>query len=95
MKIKKLKYKPMNELENKSYRGMLVEVVIQSYIKENLFETVEDLKETLQERLNSNLKFETRVSEIEIKNGHTFGKISFDDGNGEIRIIDFTVILNN
>lgn len=79
------------ELENKSYRGTLVEVIVKSFIKENLFESIDDLKEVLQERLNLNLKFETNVSAIENKNGHTFGQISFDDENGIVRVIDFTI----
>ena len=81
----------MIEIENKSYRGMLVEVIVKSLIKENTFETVDGLKEILQKRLNSNLRFETNVSEIQNKNEHTFGKISFDDENGVVRIIDFTI----
>lgn len=79
-------------MENeKSYRGMLVEVIAKSLIKENIFEPVDGLKEILQERLNSNLRFETNVSNIENKNEHTFGKISFDDENGIVRVIDFTI----
>lgn len=80
------------ELENRSYRGMLVGVIVKSFIKENLFEPVDGLKEILQERLNLNLKFETNVSDIETKNGQTFGKISFEDENGVVRVIDFTII---
>ena len=79
------------ELENKSYRGMLVGVIVKSFVKENLFESVDGLKEILQERLNLNLKFETNVSDIENKNEHTFGKISFKDENGIVRVIDFTI----
>lgn len=79
-------------MENeKTYRGMLVEVIVKSYIKENLYESVDGLKEILQERLNLNLKFETNVSDIETKNGQTFGKIYFEDENGVVRIIDFTI----
>lgn len=79
-------------MENeKTYRGMLVEVIVKSFIEENLFESVDDLKEILQERLNLNLKFETNVSDIENKNEHTFGKISFEDENGIVRVIDFTI----
>ena len=81
----------MIEIENKSYRGMLVEVIVKSFIKENLFEPVDGSKEILQERLNLNLKFETNVSDVENKNEHTFGKISFDDENGIVRVIDFTI----
>ena len=80
----------------KSYRGMLVEVIVKSFIEENTFEPVDGLKEILQKRLNSNLRFETKVSEVENKNEHTFGKISFgkisfEDENGVVRIIDFTI----
>ena len=81
----------MIELENKSYRGMLVEVIVKSYIKENIFKSVDGLKEILQERLNLNLKFETNIPDIENKNEHTFGKISFEDENGIARVIDFTI----
>ena len=79
-------------MENeKSYRGMLVEVIVKSLIEENTFEPVDELKEILQEKLDLNLKFDTNVSEIETKNEHTFGKISFEDENGVVRIIDFTI----
>lgn len=80
------------KMENKSRRGMLVEVYVKSFIEENLFGPVDGLKEILQERLNSNLKFETNVSNIETKNGQTFGKISFEDENGVDRVVDFTII---
>lgn len=79
------------ELENKSIRGMLVEVIVKSFITDYLFDSVDELKEILQERLDLNLKFETNVSDIENKNEHTFGKISFEDENGVIRVIDFTI----
>jgi hypothetical protein len=82
----------MIEIENKSHRGMLVEVEVKSFIEEKLFEPVDGLKEILQERLNSNLKFKTTVSDIETKNGQTFGKISFQDENGVDRVADFTII---
>jgi len=80
------------ELENKSIRGMLVEVIVKSFITDYLFDSVDELKEILQERLNLNLKFETNISNIESKNEYTFGKISFEDENGLIKVIDFTII---
>lgn len=82
----------MIETENKSYRGMLVEIIVKSFTEHYLFDVVDNLTEILQERLNSNLKFETNVSDIESKNGQTFGKISFEDENGLIKVIDFTII---
>jgi hypothetical protein len=82
----------MIETENKSYRGMLVEIIVKSFTEHYLFDVVDNLKEILQERLNFNLKFETNVSDIENKKGQTFGKISFEDENGLIKVIDFTII---
>jgi hypothetical protein len=77
--------------KEKSYRGMLVEVIVKSFITDYLFDMVDGLKEILQQKLDLNLKFDTKVSEIENKNEHTFGKISFEDENGEVRVIDFTI----
>jgi hypothetical protein len=79
------------ELENKSYRGMLVEVIVKSFITDYLFDSVDGLKEILQAKLDLNLKFDTMVSEIETKNEHTFGTISFKDEDGLVRVIDFTI----
>jgi NADPH-dependent 2,4-dienoyl-CoA reductase/sulfur reductase-like enzyme len=81
----------MLEMENKSYRGMLVEVIVKSFITDYLFDSKDGLKEILQEKLDLNLRFNTKVSEIETKNEHTFGKISFEDENGILRVIDFTI----
>jgi hypothetical protein len=79
------------ELENKSIRGMLVEVIVKSFITDYLFDSVDGLKEILQEKLHLNLKFDTKISEIGTKNEYTFGKISFEDENGVVRVIDFTI----
>ncbi len=79
------------ELENKSIRGMLVEVIVKSFITDYLFDSVDGLKEILQEKLHLNLKFDTKISEIETKNEYTFGKISFEDEDGLVRLIDFTI----
>jgi hypothetical protein len=70
---------------------MLVEVIVKSFITDYLLDSVDGLKEILQEKLDLNLKFDTKVSEIEIKNEHTFGKISFEDENGVVRVIDFII----
>lgn len=80
--------------KQKSYRGMLVEIIVKSFIKEHLYDSVDELKETLQERLNSNLKFETNVFDVDTKNGHTLGKIHFNDENDTVKIIDFTITSN-
>ena len=41
------------------------------------------------------MKFETNVHYIENKNEHTFGEISFEDENGVVRVIDFTITSNS
>jgi len=79
------------ELENKSYRGKLVKVIVESFIIDYQFELSDKLKEILQERLDLNLKFETKVSEIEIKNEHSFGQVYFNCEKGDASVIDFTV----
>jgi hypothetical protein len=80
--------------KQKSYRGMLVEIIVKSFIKEYSYDFVDELKENLQELLNLNLKFETNVFDVETKNGHTFGKIHFNDENDMVKIIDFTITSN-
>ena len=80
--------------KQKSYRGMLVEIVVKYFIQEHLFDFVDGLEENLQELLNLNLKFETNVLDVEIKNGHTFGKIHFNDENNIVKTIDFTITSN-
>jgi thioredoxin reductase len=79
----------------KSYRGMLVKIIVKSFVTDYLFDPNDELKETLQEKLNLNLKFDTKVSEIEIKNKHNVGKISFEDETGEVRVIEFTITEKN
>lgn len=82
------------ELENKSYRGMLIEVTVKSFIKDYAFNSKDGLKEILQDKLNLNLKFETSTSEIEVeeKNGFTYGEIYFKDEDGTPRVLDFTIM---
>lgn len=82
----------MIELQNKSYRGMLIEIIAKSFTQDHLFDVVDNLKEILQERLNLNLRFKTNVFDIETKNGQTLGKISFEDENGILKVVDFTII---
>lgn len=81
--------------KEKNYRGMLVEVIVKSSISDYLFDSVDELKKILQEKLDLNLKFNTKVSEIENKNEHTFGKIFFEDESGMVKAIDFTIIPNS
>jgi L-2-hydroxyglutarate oxidase LhgO len=81
----------MIEVENKSCRGMLVEIILKSVFEKNLFDFVDKLKEIIQEQLNLNLKFETEVSDIENQNGKLFGTVSFKEENDLTGIANFTI----
>lgn len=78
-------------INERSYRSMLIEIIVKSFTYENSFNSLDGLKELLQERLNLNLKFETIVSDLETKNSQTFGRISFEDENTMIKVLDFTI----
>lgn len=77
--------------ENKTYRGMLIDVILTSIINDSLFDIVDGLKENIQEKLNLNLKFETNVSDIETIKGYSVGQITFEDEFGEMRVINYTL----
>ena len=79
------------DLESKSYRGKLVEVVVKSFFVDNSLGLTDNLKAVLQGKLDSNLKFETTVSEVENKNGLTYGQISFKDEDDSVKVSDFTI----
>jgi len=88
----------MIEIEEKSYRGMLVQIIIKTFSEECLVDELDNLKETLQDqlqdRLTSNLKFEANVSKVEFKNGQIFGEVNFEDENNTKKMTYFTIILS-
>jgi len=81
---------------DKNYRGLLVEVIIKSYIEENLFEFIGDnLQNGLQLKLDSNLKFKSIVSDIETRNGSrngsTFGEIYIENEDESTLVKEFRI----
>lgn len=83
----------MLEIKNKSYRAKLVKVVTKAFVKENLFEPISDFQENLQNRLNSELRFETKVRNIEsYKNNCQTGLITFENEWGTKMNIEFSII---
>jgi hypothetical protein len=80
------------ELENKSCRGMLIEVIVKSFIKDYVLDSRDELKEVLQDKLNLNLNFETSIPKVEEENGLFFGGIYFKDEDGTPRVADFTIM---
>lgn len=80
---------------DKSYRGMLVEVIMKSFTKNYLFSVVDNMKEILQSKLDDEFKFETKVSDIQSIGNNIIGNISFIDENGRIRVLDFVITSNS
>ena len=81
-------------MNNKSNRGKLIEEVIRNYVNENIFEPTTEFKESLQDNLSSILKFETKVNDIESKNGFVFGTVHFTNEDGFNSVINFTITYN-
>ena len=82
-------------MNDKSKNGKLIEEIITNYVNENIFEPNTEFKESLQEKLNSILKFATKVNNIENKNGFTISNVQFENENGVASVMDFTITYNN
>ena len=78
----------------RSVKGILIENIIKSFLEDNLYENVNKIRINMQKKLRSNLEFETVVSKFELKNGHFFGHISFNDENNEKKLLHITVSNN-
>jgi hypothetical protein len=87
--IKTKQYKVMND---KSKNGKLIEEIITNYVNENIFEPTNEFKESLQENLNSILKFETKVNDIGSKNKFVFGTVNFINEDGVNSVMNFTIV---
>jgi hypothetical protein len=79
----------------KTKNGKLIEEIITNYVNENIFEPTTEFKESLQDNLSSILKFETKVNDIESKNGFVFGTVNFINEDGVNSVMDFTITSNN
>lgn len=77
--------------EKMSYRAKLIEVIIESYVEVHTYDFTDKLNEDLQEILDLNLKFETKILDMEIKNKLISIQICFEDENGEPRVLDVTI----
>jgi hypothetical protein len=85
----------MNNQENKSHRSKLVKTIVESFIEEHLFDQTCNVKQELQNMLDSNLKFETKASDFQTKNEYNFGEISFKDENGTTRVVHVIITSKN
>jgi hypothetical protein len=82
-------------MENKSLRGKIIDVIVYDTIEKNIVSTIDEFKEILQNELNSNLKFDTVVSEIRTVDNYSIGKITYNDENYITRVNIFTVETNS
>ena len=81
----------------KSLRGKLIEDITKHYLQNQAFDYVVELQRNLQNFLNSNLTFETKVSVITVNKSSvcedmTSGNIYFKDENNIESSISFTVL---
>lgn len=82
-------------MENtKSQRGLIIENIINPFIKDRLFTNLGILKQGLQEKLEASLDFKVDVLKIENQNDITYGEIGFEDENNVTKILNFNIIVN-
>ena len=79
-------------MENRSYRGTLIEAIIRPFVEDNLYESVEGFKEALQKELDLNLEFSTTVSDVRTVNGFIVGEVYFESEDKEPRAVLFTIV---
>lgn len=75
-------------MKNKSNRGTLIKEIIENTIEKNIFEFTSEFKKILQNELNTQLPFETLVSDI----GPSGGQVQFKDENNNDSTIEFTIV---
>lgn len=81
----------MKDINNQSYRGGLVRFTIETIIENNPDEPLEKFKESLEEKLRLNLRFPTRVTDLEITDEFTHGQVHYEDSNGAVVSADFAI----
>ena len=82
----------IKDMENRSYRGTLIEAILKPFVEDNLYESVEGFKEALQKELDLNLKFSTTVSDVKTVNGFNTGEVYFESEDKEPRVVLFTIV---
>jgi hypothetical protein len=88
----------MENLKNEEFislRGELVKTITLHFCEKALFTTFNDVEERLQNELDEHLKFETKISDLKQKENLSFGNISFNDENGVVKVVGFTIIIAN
>ncbi len=84
------------EFGTSSCRGMLIDVIIQNYIKDFLFESepkCNEVQSLIQKKLDSHLKFETETNVVEgEKDILMSGKVKFLNEDDTKSIVDFVIL---
>ena len=82
-------------MENtKSQRGLIIENIINPFIKDYPFTEMGIFKQELQEKLDVSLDFKVDVLKVETQNDITFGVIGFEDENNVTRILNINTLFN-
>jgi hypothetical protein len=89
--MKKVKF---NEI--KSTRGKMINLLLKPYLRSILFSNMDsnEVKIEIENLMESNFNFTTKITEIKMINGAFMGQIYFDD-NGVFKLIDFHVEQEN
>ena len=80
-------------IKEQSLRGNIIKTIVDYLIEENLYGSLDTLKEDMQTKLNENLRFKTLVSDITqyAENGLMLGEIYFENDMNRKSMISFTV----
>ena len=82
----------MSKFDCKTIKGKLIEVVIEEWVKDSLFEQSEEvILENLHYKMHNNLKFDFEISDVKIGPCETSGQISFEISQGIYGAVNFNV----
>lgn len=81
--------------KRKSLYSTLVRTIITNEMENQVFEFSDTLQDMLQNKLDSILKFETKVTNVKNIEHETFGQVYFKNEEGVAMVVDFTIAQNN
>jgi hypothetical protein len=82
-------------MDIKSERSKLITDVLQDYLSNTIFDSINSLKNLIELELSKKIEFETKVSDIDNTNGYFYGEVIFADEVGDKRVLAFTVFNEN
>ena len=81
--------------KKQSNRGIMIEEIIKNTTRNNIFEPTSEFKKALQNELDTQLSFETLVSDIESGENSNYGQVQFKNENNNNSVIEFTIVAKN